>query len=318
MEGDLSYDKMLYTFLLDLFLCFLRFYVIMLVCRKRKRKELSLFFSAYVWLFFLLFNRPRHLQRKRSRCVAQFVRLRFSPYFVVVVVVCVIIRWCIATKMFVFYGVAGGEGGPSNVFARELLGQLGVLEEFGMRALVLEAIGSCRRLGTGGGRGGVGATGRPGAFSAGRVGCRRRTARRGALEGRSGDTPTGGVLDKVHLGQVVSVGALGNELGITEGTLHDRIRHDGVVTGPTESQNRTGIGARRAAGRAPRSAASAAASSAAAARTAGAAPRTAKRIGTAAGRGTVSFRFVAQFLQGRQRIESTAAAAAAAGRGSRS
>jgi hypothetical protein len=39
-----------------------------------------LFFSTYVWLFFLLlFNRPRHLQRKRSRCVAQFVRLLFSP-----------------------------------------------------------------------------------------------------------------------------------------------------------------------------------------------------------------------------------------------
>ena len=116
-----------------------------------------------------------------------------------------------------------------------------------MRALVLEAIGSCRRLGTGGSRGGVGATGRR-AFGAGRVGCRRGTARRGALEGRSGDTPTGGVLDEVHLGQVVSVGALGNELGITEGTLHDRIRHDGVVTGPTESQNGTGIGARGAVG----------------------------------------------------------------------
>lgn len=47
---------------------------------------------------------------------------------------------------------------PSNVFTGELLGQLGVLEEFGMRALVLETVASCRRLGTGGSGRGVGAS----------------------------------------------------------------------------------------------------------------------------------------------------------------
>jgi len=53
MEGDLSYDKMLYTFSLDLFLCFSRFYVIMFVCLGKKRKrKLSLFFSAYVFVTF--------------------------------------------------------------------------------------------------------------------------------------------------------------------------------------------------------------------------------------------------------------------------
>lgn len=92
MEGDLSYDKMLYTFLLDLFLCFLRFYVIMFCLSKenKEKRTFSLFFSTYVWLFFLLlFNRPRHLQRKRSRCVAQFVRLLFSPILLLLLLLCV-------------------------------------------------------------------------------------------------------------------------------------------------------------------------------------------------------------------------------------
>ena len=50
------------------------------------------------------------------------------------------------------------------------------------------------------------------------------------------------VFDKVHFGEVVTVGAFGNELGITEGTLHDRRvrRHHGVVARPAERQDRTG------------------------------------------------------------------------------
>ena len=41
----------------------------------------------------------------------------------------------------------------------------------------------------------------------------------------------------MHLGQVVTVGALRDELRITEGAFHDGIGHDGVVARPAEGQD---------------------------------------------------------------------------------
>jgi hypothetical protein len=110
-------------FCLICFCVFCVFTSLCFVCRKKiKKKELSLcFFPRMFGCFFSSSFQPAPSSATQTVTVRRPIcPSSFFPYFVVVVVVvCVIIRWCIATKMFVFYGVAGGEGGSHQTYLLE-------------------------------------------------------------------------------------------------------------------------------------------------------------------------------------------------------
>jgi hypothetical protein len=122
MEGDLSYDKMLYTFLLDLFLCFLRFYVIMFCLSKenKEKRTFSLFFSAYVWLFFFFFfSTSPVICNANGHGASPNLSVFFFPLFCCCCCCVCNHQVVYSDKMFVFYGVAGGEGGSHQTYLLE-------------------------------------------------------------------------------------------------------------------------------------------------------------------------------------------------------
>ena len=135
----------------------------------------------------------------------------------------------------------------SDVFAGQLFGQFGVFEEFGMRRLFEASVGGVvlgRIAFSGVVLGVVGRIGGDGSGSSGGSGSGGGGG--GGNSGGGASVALGGhrhrprrVFDEVHFGEMVTVGAFGNELGITEGTLHDRRirRHHGVVASPAEGQD---------------------------------------------------------------------------------
>lgn len=157
------YVFLLYWFLcLFLFVCFLRpfvmYHFLFQFPGKNKKKKNFLFFCARVCFSFL-----RIFTVTTAGTPTVTVR---RPKMLSIIFVCV----CNHQVVHLATLKKKGNGWvmkkkqkkktrrPSNVFTGELLGQLGVLEEFGMRALVLETVASCRRLGTGGSGRGVGAS----------------------------------------------------------------------------------------------------------------------------------------------------------------
>ena len=126
----------------------------------------------------------------------------------------------------------------SNVFTGQLFCQFGIFEKFGMGTL-FEVSGDGRLLtgrrssidgGSGGHDRAAAAAAASAASCTGGAGQRRRVGAGAAAGAGAG----GRVFDEVHFGEMVTIGAFGNELGITEGTLHDRVGHDGVVARPAE------------------------------------------------------------------------------------